>query len=120
MLALSLHVIRPTSYYFCPTEQCAVVYFTQDGEQSFREEELRERVYQKHPHDDEALICYCFRHTLGSIREEWRQRGQSTVVETVTAGTQIGQCACDLRNPQSTCCLGNLRRFVEQMKRERH
>ena len=120
MLAVSLHAIRPVSYYFCPTEQCAVVYFMQDGEQSFCEEELRERVYQKHPHDDEVLICYCFHHTVGSIREEWRQTGQSTVVETVTVGTQMGQCACDLRNPQSACCLGNLRRFVEQMKQGRH
>src|SRR5687768_2426309 len=66
MLAVSLHAIRPVSYFFCPTEQCAVVYFTQDGEQRFSEVELRERVYQKHPDDDDALICYCFRHTLGS------------------------------------------------------
>jgi hypothetical protein len=119
MLAVSLHAIRPIPYYFCPTERCAVVYFTQDGEQSFGEEEVRERVYQKHPHNDEVLICYCFGHSVGSIREEWRQTGQSTVVETVTVGTQTGQCACDLRNPQSTCCLGNLRRFVEQMKQGR-
>jgi hypothetical protein len=116
MLAVSLHEVRPVAYYFCPTEKCVVVYFAEDGDQSFGEDALRERVYQKHPHEDDVLICYCFRHTPGSIREEWRQTGQSTVIETVTVGTQTGQCACDLRNPQATCCLGNLRRFVQQMK----
>jgi hypothetical protein len=115
MLAVSLHTIRSTRYFFCSTENCPVVYFSEDGQQLFVENELRERVYQKHPHDEHVLICYCFRHTLGSIRDEWRQTGQTRVVETITVGTQTGQCACDIRNPQATCCLGNVRHFVQQM-----
>jgi hypothetical protein len=118
MLRVSLHAIRPTRYYFCQTEQCPVVYFAEDGQQLFVEDELRERVYQKHPHEEDVLICYCFRHTPGSIRAEWRQTGQSSVIETITAGTQAGECACDIRNPQATCCLGNVRQFVQQMQRE--
>jgi hypothetical protein len=115
MLAVSLVAIRPTRYYFCQTQECPIVYFAEDGEQSFSEEELRERVYQKHPHDEESTICYCFGHTLGSIRREWRETGQSTVVAAITLGTQSGQCACDIRNPQANCCLGNVRGFVKQM-----
>jgi hypothetical protein len=115
MLAVSLHAIRPTHYYFCQTEECAVVYFAEDGEQRFSEKELRDTVYQKHPHDEDVFICYCFHHTPGSIREEWRQTGGSTVVATITAGTQTEQCACDIRNPQGSCCLGNVRHFVHEM-----
>jgi hypothetical protein len=118
MLAVSLYAMRPTHYYFCQSEDCPIVYFGGDGQQSFTEAELRERVYQKHPQDDELLICYCFNHTLGSIREEWRQRGQSSVIEAITAGTQSDQCACDIRNPQGSCCLGNVRRFVRQIMQE--
>lgn len=118
MLRVSLHAIGPTAYHFCESEECPVVYFAEEGQQVFVEDELRERVYQKHPHDEDVLICYCFRHTLGSIRAEWRQTGQSTVFDTITAGTQSGQCACDIRNPQATCCLGNVRHFVRQIQRE--
>ena len=115
MLAISLHAIHPAPYYFCPTTTCAVVYFTEPGDSYFREDDLRERVYQKHPHDDDSLICYCFGHTLRSIRDEWQQTGKSTVLATITAGTRTWQCACDIRNPQGTCCLGNVSKFVQQL-----
>ena len=127
MLAIPLYVVRAARYFFCPTAECPIVYFSEDGEQCFVEEELRERVYQKHPTDEDGLICYCFGHTLGAIRAEWQQTSQSTVTvtiteaitetitETITAGTQTGQCACDIRNPQGSCCLGNVRRVVQQM-----
>src|SRR3954466_5088358 len=115
MLTVSLEAIRPTRYYFCASEGCVVVYFAEDGAHYFVEEELRERVYQKHPHEEETPICYCFHHTLGSIRRQWRESGESSVVATITVGTQSGQCACDIRNPQASCCLGNVRAFVQQM-----
>ena len=119
MLPVTLHEIQPDSIYlFCRTADCAVVYFTDDGEQTFIEDDLREKVYQKHPDDDDVFVCYCFRHTPGSIRVELLATGQSTVVETVTAGTKVHQCACELRNPQGSCCLGNVNAAVKRVKQE--
>ncbi len=116
MLAVTLHEIQSErTYLFCRTEACAVVYFADDGEQIFTEDELREKVYQKHPDDDDVFVCYCFRHTLSSIREELLATGQSTVVETVTAGTKIHQCACEIRNPQGSCCLGNVQAAIKRV-----
>jgi hypothetical protein len=77
---------------------------------------LRETVYQKHLNDDNTLVCYCFRHTLSSIRDEIILTGQSTVLEQIEAGIQAGQCGCDIRNPQGSCCLGNVRVLVDQRK----
>ena len=79
---------------------------------------LRERVYQKHPIDDDVLVCYCFRHTVGGIRAEMAATGSSTVIERITASIQAGQCACDIRNPQGECCLGNVREVVRRVKAE--
>lgn len=119
MLAIPLYVVRAVRYFFCPTAACPIVYFSEDGVQRFVEEDLRERVYQKHPTDEDVLICYCFRHTLGEIRAEGEQTSQSTatatITESITVGTQTGQCACDIRNPQGSCCLGNVRRALRQM-----
>jgi len=113
MLALPLTEVRDMEYRFCRTPDCPTVYYSEDGQQRFREDDLRERVHQKHPHDDDVFVCYCFRHTPLSIRSEILTTGGSTVVETITAGIKAGQCACDIRNPQGSCCLGNVRAVVE-------
>jgi hypothetical protein len=119
MLAVTLHEIQPDrTYLFCRTPNCAVVYFADDGNQTFTEADLRERVHQKHPDEDDVFVCYCFRHTPGSIRAELLATGQSTVVETVTQGTKAPQCACELRNPQGSCCLGNVGTAVKRVRQE--
>lgn len=119
MLAVSLHEIRPDSTYrFCASEDCPIVYFANDCEQTLTEGDLRERVHQKHPDNDDVFVCYCFRHTPGSIRAELLATGQSTVVETITQGTKLHQCACELRNPQGSCCLGNVGAAVKRVRQE--
>jgi len=118
LLALSLNVLRPADYRFCRTADCPVVYFSTDGVQTFQEADLRERVYQKAPQDDDVFVCYCFRHTPGSIRAELQATGITTVVNRITAGIQAGQCACEIRNPQGSCCLGNVQMAVKQAERD--
>ncbi len=112
MLALPLTEVRAVDYRFCRTADCLTVYYSTDGQQQFSEDDLRERVYQKHPDDKDVFVCYCFRHTPLSIRNEIAATGRSTVVAAITAGIQADQCACDIRNPQGSCCLGNVRAVV--------
>jgi hypothetical protein len=118
MLALPLTCVAPVEYRFCYAPDCSTVYYSVEGAQCFSEADLRERVYQKHPADDEIFVCYCFRHTIGSIRAELRQTSSTSVIEAITAGIQAGQCACDIRNPQGSCCLGNVRAVVQRFKNE--
>jgi len=113
MLSISLNILTAESYRFCADPDCPTVYYSEDGQQFFGEDVLRERVYQKHADDKEISICYCFHHTVGSIGSEIAESGKSTVVEEITAGIKAGQCACDIRNPQGSCCLGNVRAFVK-------
>ncbi len=116
MLAISLVHVTHEPYLFCRTRDCPVVYFSADGQQVFTTADVRERVYQKEPDTDDVLVCYCFRHTLHSIRAEIAETGHSTVVESINAGIRAGQCACDIRNPQGSCCLGNVRAAVERFQ----
>ena len=116
MLAVSLEVIDETSRYrFCSSADCGVVYFDEQG-MIFGEKALRERVYQKHPECEDSFVCYCYRHTIGSIRDDLLLDGQTDVVERVTTGTKAGSCACEIRNPQGNCCLGNVRAVVKRLK----
>ncbi|NOX62026.1 MAG: hypothetical protein GXP42_08780 [Chloroflexi bacterium] len=116
MLAISLEAVRGGAYRFCRTERCPVVYFSVDGVQTFGEADLRERVHQKHPFDEDVFVCYCFRHTPGDIRVELQATGESTVVERINAGIRAGKCACDIRNPQGDCCLGNVIKVVKRLQ----
>ena len=115
LLAVPLTAVRDVDYRFCGTQDCSVVYYSADGEQRFPQQDVRERVFQKYPADEDVFVCYCFRHTLRSIRHEAAVAGRSTVVAAITAGIQAGQCACDIRNPQGSCCLGNVRAVVANL-----
>ena len=118
MLALPLYLLSSDAYRFCADPDCPTVYYSEDGQQIFDEADLRERVYQKHADDKEISICYCFNHTVGSIGSEITESGKSSVVEEITAGIKAGQCACDIRNPQGDCCLGNVHALIKSYSNE--
>ncbi len=113
LLVVSLRAVAAGPYLFCPTPTCSVVYFAVDHSHHFTTDQLRERVYQKAPTDPTVWACYCFRHTVGDIRTA-TVAGRQAIIINITAGIQAGQCACDLRNPQGACCLGNVRNLAKQ------
>lgn len=115
LLNVPLTDLRSVAYFSCHTTTCPSADFAGDGDQQFTEASLRERVHQKHPEDDDVFVCYCFKHTPGSIRAELSRTGETSVIAAVTAGIQAGKCACEIRNPQGSCCLGNVRAVVDRL-----
>ncbi len=115
MLAISLRHVQDVPYRFCANPDCDVVYYSDDGVQTFTTRQVRERVYQKEPETDDVLICYCSsihpRHS-----QQFAQSNHKTIIDDINAGIQAGQCACDWRNPQGNCCLGNVRKLVKQLE----
>ncbi len=109
LLSVSLVEMRGTEYGFCGNPVCGVVYFQIGGEQVFTQDQVRERVYQKEREREDTPVCYCFQHTVGEVR----MRGEA-IVEEINAGIRAGKCACELRNPQGSCCLGNVRGLVKR------
>ena len=115
LLAVSLRQVRDVPYRFCSNAACDVVYFSEDGAQTFTTDQVRVRVYQKEPQADDVFVCYCFRHTRGEIHTELQRSGTTSALDDITAGIKAGQCACDWRNPQGSCCLGNVRALVAEL-----
>jgi len=116
LLSLSLRQVQNTKYLFCRTQTCPVVYFSTDGEQTFTVEEVRERVYQKEPEAQDVFVCYCFNHTIGELRAA-SSNVRIAIVDDINIGINAGQCACDLRNPQGSCCLGNVRNLIKRLEK---
>jgi hypothetical protein len=117
LLSVSLRSVQDIGYLFCKTRACPVVYFSPDGQHTFTVEQVRERVYQKEPENDDVLICYCFRHTVGELRAASPEL-RLAIIDDVNTGIRAGQCACDLRNPEGSCCLGNVRGLVKRELRQ--
>ncbi len=115
LLSVSLRETRNVEYLFCRTRTCRVVYFSADGEQTFTAEQVRERVYQKEPDAEDVFVCYCFRHTVGHVRAASPET-RTAIMDDINTGIKASQCACDLRNPQGSCCLGNLRGLIKRLE----
>jgi hypothetical protein len=92
-------------YRFCATATCGVVYFA--PESVFRIEDVVVPVFQKEP-EGERTVCYCFAITESDLRREMVEKGSSTAADRITALVKADRCACEVRNPQGTCCLGNV------------
>ncbi len=111
LCAPALARLPPHEHRFCPTPGCSVVYFGRnDGTAEtavFERQEVAVPVFQKEP-PGERLVCYCFAVSEAEIRREIVETGCSTAANRVAALVKAGRCACEVRNPQGRCCLGNV------------
>jgi hypothetical protein len=101
----SLTRLVETAHRFCATPGCPVVYF--GPSERFQVDEISVPVFQKHPPGDRT-VCYCFAISEGDIAEELAKTGGSTVVGRISALVKADRCACEVKNPQGSCCLGNV------------
>jgi hypothetical protein len=99
----------PSSPRFCATASCPVVYFDDAEAVLFEEELLTLRVYAKHPEDERVPICYCFGYTAESIRAA-AMSPDRTASEDIAREVKAGRCACEVKNPKGSCCLGDVTR----------
>ncbi|BCA80816.1 hypothetical protein [Desulfuromonas sp. AOP6] len=49
---------------------------------------------------DDELICYCFHHSRGDIREDVHRHGHSTILTAVLLAHREGRCRCETLHPQ--------------------
>ena len=97
-------------YRLCRNRDCPVVYYAKEIQIEKRDLRVplnfKERNY-------EGPVCYCFNHTIVSIRAEIQTKGYSTAQAMVTQEVKAGRCACEVKNPAGTCCLGDVTRAVQ-------
>ena len=104
-------------YRFCPSADCDVVYFDNEARSVFRKNDLTVRVGQKEK-TDPIPICYCFDFTTEDIRRDFAKFGITEIPAIITREVKAGHCACEVKNPQGTCCLGKVAKAVKQVQAE--
>jgi len=105
-------VVEDREWFFCSLPDCEVVYFTHDG-QTLEKNALKIRVGLKE-RGAPRPVCYCFGHTVESIREEIEKTGRTTVVASIRKKVEAGECSCEVLNPKGTCCLGDVNKVVKE------
>jgi copper chaperone CopZ len=109
-------IAADADYYFCDAKGCGVVYFATDG-RTIRKPQLKVEVGVKET-EGERPLCYCFGHSLASIKTELFTLGKSNAVEDVRKKMGDPGCRCPITNPSGSCCLGSVKAGVELAKRE--
>jgi hypothetical protein len=110
------HTRVPASvaYSFCRTADCEVVYFSDQA--VFNKPDLKVRVGNKETADPIPL-CYCFDYSREDIRRDIEANGKTSVQDEIKAEVQGGFCACEVKNPSGTCCLGDITRAIQEAKK---
>ncbi|MFT8928398.1 MAG: (2Fe-2S)-binding protein [Sporolactobacillus sp.] len=100
------------NHYFCATKDCNVVYFD-INERIYSVQDIKVKVYQK----DDTLavsICYCFDWTRQRIQDSLR-KGLPAPTEYIRKNIKANRCGCEINNPQGSCCLGNVARYIKNI-----
>ena|ERR687887_140843 len=97
-------------YKLCRKLDCPVVYYAEEIQLEKRD--LRVPVNFKERNYG-GPVCYCFNHTVASIRAEVETKGHSTAQRRIAQEVKAGRCACEVKNPAGTCCLGDVMRAVK-------
>jgi hypothetical protein len=103
-------------YWFCDAVDCDVVYFTTDG-RTITKPQLKVEVGVKETAGDRPL-CYCFGHSVATIKDELRAKGSSDALEDIRRKMQASGCGCEVTNPSGSCCLGAVARGIETARAE--
>ncbi|MGH9959518.1 MAG: putative iron-sulfur cluster-binding metallochaperone [Pyrinomonadaceae bacterium] len=113
-------MVRPNNdddYRFCSRSDCRTVYFTDQGGQSFKTDDLRVRVGLKEK-DGRIPLCYCFGFDEAEVRREITNTGRTTIPQRISVLIKQGMCACPARNPSGSCCLGDVNKTVKRLMGE--
>lgn len=104
-------------YRYCPAPDCDVVYFDCASGSRLRKNDLVVRVGRKEL-EDPRPVCYCFDFTLTDLHNDLSTRGKTDIPERITEEIRAGHCACEVKNPEGSCCLGNVRDAVNRILSE--
>lgn len=106
-----------TGWRFCDTQDCDTVYFAEEGDARFTRSQLKVAVGVKETAGERPL-CYCFGHSIASIKHELRTKGRSDALDDIRAKMKDPGCRCETKNPSGACCLGSVTKGVQIARQE--
>jgi len=106
-----------TGWRYCESQNCDVVYFSELDDMTFTKPQLKVSVGIKETTGKRPL-CYCFKHSVASIKEELRVKGHTDALENIRAKMKDPGCHCETENPSGSCCLGVVAKGIKIAQKE--
>lgn len=100
-------------HFFCSTADCDVVYYDSE-KNSYTTSEIKVPVFQKEI-SLEAPVCYCFDWTKEKIQRSVTKEDTQNPIEHIRENIKANRCGCEVNNPQGSCCLANVTKFITQI-----
>jgi len=114
--ALAARRVPPRQdFWLCEDSDCDVVYFGEDGT-LLGTSDMRVIPSFKGSPSQNDLVCYCFLYSRQDIEDELKASGDTTIFERISAEVKAGNCACEVRNPSGKCCLGDVKRAIQETR----
>lgn len=110
-------ITEDTGWRFCDAPACDVVYFSEEKDTSFTKSQLKVPVGVKET-SGERPLCYCFGHSVASIKQELRTKEHSDALEDIRAKMKDPGCHCETSNPSGSCCLGSVTKGIRVAQEE--
>ena len=101
------------SFSFCRTATCDVVYFSSEG--TFHKPDMKVREGIKET-ENPVPLCYCFDYSRGDVFRDIEAIGSTSLPDRIKTEVQAGFCACEVKNPSGSCCLGDIARAIQQAR----
>lgn len=100
-------ISEDTGWRFCDSADCDVVYFSEQSDATFAKSDLKVEVGVKETCGERPL-CYCFGHSVESMKRELQESDSCTALEDIRAKMKDPGCRCETENPSGSCCLGSV------------
>lgn len=101
---------------FCAVPDCDVVYFNPSGKTIRRGQTVRPVTVKDQ--GEEVPVCYCFEFKRVDLRRDLEENGMTGIPDEIKKGIKDGRCDCERKNPQGTCCLGNVAAAIKAIQME--
>lgn len=106
-----LGVVEAGPFAFCRSPDCPVVYFNAADTALILDDVRQVPTVKKSANPQ---LCYCFGFDTEMARAEIRVTGGCLVPERIAAEMKADHCACEIRNPQGSCCFANVKAAVSR------
>jgi Zinc binding domain len=93
------------TYYFCPSRDCPIAYFSIAGNIIPKEHLTTHQDIQN------DKLCYCFDIDAADYLTALSTNQAEPIKHFVMLRTKSGECACETRNPSGQCCLARFKQL---------